>query len=217
MNSSTNFSIITDFGCPFSCNFCVTNSQKTKKPFVFDKGIFDKIKEVFIQNEFERISVSGGGEPLFIHTKEIENFYEALFDFGKEMNIPIHVHTNIDKPNQTSFLFEKVTISINYNNFKNKFLSWTEIKNKRYVHVSNGNDLFIIKEIVELLPCDSQLTIKQLDNKDRSDFIEIINYINDLRNNGLKSVMFLPSGDYNTYFSLNDHKIYDCFSEIKFK
>jgi organic radical activating enzyme len=207
-----NLSIITDFGCPFSCSFCVTHSQKTKKSFVFDSNAFNILREAVNQNQYRRISVSGGGEPLFLHTSEIENFYAALFEFGKEMNIPIHVHTNLDKPNETAFLFDKVAISINPLNYSKKFNNWGSIQEKRFVHVSDGTDFFIIKKMIEALPKEAQLTIKQLEELDISEFTDIIEFVKDVKN-----VMFLPTGDYNTYFSLNDQKMYSEFKKIQFK
>lgn len=213
MDSNSNFSIITDFGCPFSCSFCVTNSQKTKKKFVFDKDSFIAIKKILNSGNFKRISISGGGEPLFIHSYEIEKFYTELFIISTEIGIPVHVHTNMEKPNEFVKLFEKVTISINYKNFKEKFFNWNDINQKRFVHVSTGKDLYIIKEMIEVLPEGSQFTVKQLESEDISSFSEIIEYMETVD----KPVIFLKTGDYNTYFSLNDNNVYEHFSDIKFK
>lgn len=205
-----NFSIITDFGCPFACSFCITKSQKTKKAFAFDESVFNKIEKE--SKGYERISVSGGGEPLFIHNKEIEKFYSKLFEFSKQSKIPIHVHTNLDKPNKYVYQFDKVTISINGDNYQNKFESWKDIKDKRFVHVSDGTDINLINEMIKDLPFHSQLTIKQLESKDLVSFFKIIELSKED-----KRVMFLPTGDYNTYFFLNDSKIYSEFKKIKFK
>lgn len=210
MNLNKNFSIITDFGCPFECYFCITKSQNTKKSFIFDKTIFSKIEVESIG--YDRISVSGGGEPLFAHNKEIKLFYEALFNFSKKAKMPIHVHTNLDKPNSLSYMFDKVVVSVNKENYGQKFENWKDVKHKRFVYVSDSKDIKIVQEIIQSITDDSQFTIKQLDGLDLNLFSDII----DLANN-YEYVRFLPSGDYNIYFDLNSSTIYSEFKKIKFK
>ncbi len=213
-----NFSIITDFGCPFDCSFCVTKSQKTRKTFSFEESLFDELSKQTIG--YERISVSGGGEPLFVHNEDIKSFYEGLFIFSKKMNIPIHVHTNLMHPNDLASQFDKVAISVTFDNFKKKLFHWSKLKvSKRFVYVSNGSDLENIQDMIfqkeeheEKTGEKVQFTIKQLEEIPLSMFKGIESF-----SKTKEGVMFLPTGDYNTYFFLNDKNIYNVFSEIKFK
>lgn len=211
-----NFSIITDFGCPFSCSFCVTKSQRTKKSFSFNESIFEKL--IPLTKETERISISGGGEPLFLHNKEIEDFYKELFLFREKTGIPIHVHTNLNKPIEIAYLFDKVTISLNQENYKDKFQNWEDISHKRFVYVSDGLDSIFVQKLCEEKESEEkrtgkeiQLTIKQLESEDESCFDEV-----KIISEKYKGVMFLPTGDYNTYFYLNEEKVYNTFKEISF-
>jgi len=211
MFASANYSIITDFGCPFMCAFCITNSQNSKKKFTFNEEVFSDISESLSKGSYRRISVSGGGEPLFVHNNEIQAFYDRLFKFGKEKNIPIHVHTNIVAPNALARKFDKVTISINEENFLKKYFLWEDVKDKRFVHVSDGSDVTLIKEMIFNLDKDSQLTIKQMDGVDASCFVDVIKECTlDQR------VMFLAEGDYNLYYVLNERKEFHKFKDISF-
>jgi len=204
-----NFSIITDFGCPFTCGFCITGSQNTKKSFSFTEDTFFNISKALKMAPYTRISISGGGEPLFVHNDEIKAFYERLFTFT---DLDIHVHTNLMSPNSIAHRFSKVTISINENNFIKKFQNWKEIKNKRFVHVSTAEDLSVIRTMINMLEPGAELTIKQMDGFDNDLYIDIKKYINQFKN-----VMFLGEGDYNTYYVLNENKVYDKFKDISFE
>ena len=99
-------------------------------------------------------------------------------------------------------------------------LNWTKRCNNEYdirfayVIGYNDNDLEIINNILNYLPDNSRLTLKQLDSKqiaEIKDFEEIMKLITDN-----KLIKFLSSGDYNTYYNLKDDKIYSRFKDINF-
>jgi len=208
-----NFSIITDFGCPFKCSFCITDSQNTKKDFEFSQRTIQDIKSVLLDGRYTRLSISGGGEPLFFHNPDIRLFFESIISFCKARGIEIHVHTNIDKPISQEFLssFDKVVVSINHDNYQDKMAAWSVLPSVRYVHVSNGCDIIMVSRMASNLPTGHQLTVKQLDGTPDSDMEHL-----KLAMVPLKGALFLPSGDYNTYYSLRDNRVYDRFKDIKF-
>ena len=206
-----NFSLITDFGCPFNCSFCITNSQETKKIFSFSDKDFIDLKNEIRKHKIRRISLSGGGDPLYIHSDSIKDFYKKVFSFCKSEDIELHVHTNTMAPIETVKNFDKVVISINSLNFLKKYENWKNIKRKRFVHVSDGTDYDLIKKMLDNCPDDSQFTVKQMDNFDDELFLNIRRLLSDKKN-----AMFLQSGDYNLYYVLNEGKTYTRFKDIVF-
>lgn len=207
-----NFSIITDFGCPFNCGFCITKSQKTKKSFQYYSDTFDRITEEFRKGSYTRISISGGGEPLFTHSNDIKQFYKDLFEFSRGESIPVHVHTNMSVPPVVAYAFDKVTISVNLQDYEEKFKNWSDIRETRFVYVSDGTDLDVVKQMVAGLSAHAQFTVKQMDGFPREIYEEIESFMS-----AVPRARFLPEGDYNRYYVLNEHQTYDRFKDISFK
>lgn len=203
-----NLSIITNFGCPFNCSFCITNSQRTKKNFQFKDEDFYELENFISNNNIDRLSISGGGEPLFNHSHEIQLFWNKIKKLKEKFNLKIHVHSNLIAPTP-NLDFDKYVISINEKNYKLKFKNWTNAK-LRFVHVSDGTDIELIKDILFNLPLNAQFTVKQLDGEPLSNFKEIEALLN------RPKCRFLKEGDYNTYFFLDEAKFYDRFKDIKF-
>lgn len=208
-----NLSIITDFGCPFSCYFCISKSQKTKKDFVFDIDTFSNMERTFDLSAYDRISLSGGGDPLFIHSEEINKFYIGLFEFSKKHNLPLHMHTNFRDPADICHDFDKIVLSIHEEDYIYKLNKWSEFKNLRVAFVSTGdNDIELLKRVYAAVPESIQFTVKQLDYVDISCFSEVKKFLSTKKN-----ARFLPNGDYNEYFYLNDQEVFYNFRDIVFK
>ena len=86
-------SILTNFGCHWSCPYCVYRDQKIKiaktKKSTFD---FKKLEEVIKQMDGDEISISGGGDPLY-NIEENNWFYKELFRLGKKYDKKLELHT----------------------------------------------------------------------------------------------------------------------------
>jgi organic radical activating enzyme len=225
MNSNKNLSVLTNFGCPYSCVFCISDSQKTKNDFKFKLSDARNIKKLLITGKYERLSISGGGDPLYSHSdisNNIELFYRYIVNLTNEYNIHLSIHTNYKKPTKICNLFDNFVISIHKDDYLHKFHYWFDQVwdskyNLRFTYIIgyNNNDLEIIKDIIKYLPKDARLTLKQLDLKDIGeieDFNEIMKLIKDYKN-----IQFLQSGDYNTYYNLKDGKIYTKFKDIEWR
>lgn len=203
-----NLSIITNFGCPFNCSFCITNSQITKKNFKFKNEDFLELESFIENNDIGRLSISGGGEPLFNHSLEIQLFWNKIKEIKEKFNLKVHVHSNLLAPTP-NLDFDKYVISINEKNYKLKFKNWTN-GNLRFVHVSDGTDIELIKDMLSYLPLNAQFTVKQLDGEPYDNFLEIQELLN------RPNCRFLKEGDYNIYFFLDEAKFYNRFKDIKF-
>lgn len=140
-------------------------------------------------------------------------------------NIHLSFHTNFKEPHfnirklLNRYLINFV-ISIHKEDWSRKFHKWSEdgyySKNLRFTYVIgyNQDDLKNIKEMLQYLPKDAKLTLKQLDETILED-IKDIQEIKELIQDNPKCII-LESGDYNTYYNLKDNKIYSKFKDIKF-
>jgi len=206
-----NFSIITDYGCPFNCSFCISNSQLSKKDFIFTEDMKVKILENL--QGVERVSISGGGDPMFTHNTEIEKFLQFVITETNKLGIKNSIHTNIMSPLNFSYLifdFDKVVVSVMLDDVKSKVMNYKNIDDVRFTYVSDGTDIITVMKIYNEIPDNCQFTVKQLDECE-NDFSQIENFMSID-----EKCVFLGSGDYNTYLYLNDLKIYEKFKSIKF-
>lgn len=223
--SQNNLSIITNFGCPYSCKFCISNSQNSINAYKFKLKDARDIRNLLKSRNYSRLSISGGGDPLYIHNKDISLLYRFIIKNSIQYNIHLSFHTNFKEPH---FNIKKLlnrylanfVISVHRDDWSRKFHKWSEddyySKNLRFVYVIgyNTDDLNIIKEMLKHLPQDAKLTLKQLDGSILEN-IKDIQEIKELIKDNPKCII-LESGDYNTYYNLKDNSIYDKFKDIKF-
>ena len=92
MRTDKYLSIITNFGCHYTCPYCIVKNNNMDIPRTTIKGL----KLLKAAAEFEKatmISVSGGGDPLHNYN-EHKKYYKRLFKLCKEMDIPLEMHTS---------------------------------------------------------------------------------------------------------------------------
>ena len=63
-------SVISNFGCHFSCPYCIVKNNNLNIPKTTYKGL-DNLQKEIIKNECDWVSLSGGGDPLhnFMYNK----------------------------------------------------------------------------------------------------------------------------------------------------
>lgn len=223
--SQNNLSIITNFGCHYSCGFCISSSQNSKNDYKFKLKDARDIRNLLKSGNYSRLSISGGGDPLFIHNVDISLLYKFIIKNSKKYNIRLSFHTNFKEPhfnirNLLNRYSTNFVISIHKEDWSRKFHKWSEdgyySKNLRFAYVIgyNEDDLKIVKEMLLRLPKDAKLTLKQLDGSILEDIKDIQEIKKIIQDNS--KCMILESGDYNTYYNLRDNKIYNKFKDIKF-
>ena len=92
MKTEKYLSIITNFGCHYTCPYCIVKNNNMDIPRTTIKGL----KLLKSAAEFENatmISVSGGGDPLHNYL-EHKKYYKRLFKLCKEMGLPLEMHTS---------------------------------------------------------------------------------------------------------------------------
>ena len=95
-------SILTNFGCHFTCAYCISKKNGISIPKTTVQSL-DGLDEAIVHSGATIISVSGGGDPLFDYTRHMD-FYDRLFETCDKWNLPLEMHTSyIDSP----FPYEK--------------------------------------------------------------------------------------------------------------
>lgn len=69
-------SIITNFGCHYTCPYCIVRENNLQIPHTTIDGL-NKLKEEIETNACNWVSISGGGDPLH-NWKKNENWYRLL-------------------------------------------------------------------------------------------------------------------------------------------
>lgn len=109
-------SIITNFGCHYTCPECIVRNNELKISETDDFSTQEPLNKVLCKERPEWVSVSGGGDPLF-HWKDHWSFYEGLFHTAERRNVKLEMHTSYlpDSPEVQDFplnWFERVVYHV---------------------------------------------------------------------------------------------------------
>lgn len=88
-------SIITNFGCHYSCPECIVRNNKLKMTPTEEYSSYDQLWQVLHNecNDCNWVSVSGRGDPLF-HWWEHQAWWTGFFSVCKELGRKIELHTS---------------------------------------------------------------------------------------------------------------------------
>lgn len=70
-------SVITNFGCHYSCPYCIVKNNGLRIPVTTIQGL-DNLHDAIINNRCNWVSVSGGGDPLHEYEKHID-WHQSFF------------------------------------------------------------------------------------------------------------------------------------------
>ena len=92
MERSKYISVITNFGCHYSCPYCIVKNNNLQIPRSTIEGL-NFLKEETERNQCNWVSLSGGGDPLWNFEGNAE-WYKKFFDItsGK---VKIELHTSM--------------------------------------------------------------------------------------------------------------------------
>ena len=96
-------SIITNFGCHYTCPYCIVKENDLKVPKTTVKGLRD-LTAIASKTGCNWISVSGGGDPLF-HVREHGDWYEEYMRLTQEEGFLREMHTSIILPETEDFFW----------------------------------------------------------------------------------------------------------------
>lgn len=87
-------SIITNFGCHYSCPECIVRNNKLKMTPTDENSSWNKLSQVLEENpDMNWVSVSGGGDPLF-HWWEHQIWWCGLFTVFSSADRYLELHTS---------------------------------------------------------------------------------------------------------------------------
>jgi len=206
-------SIITNWGCPFSCHYCIWKQLNYNISDVF--GDLDKLDDILGLYHGKKINLSGGGDPLYNYMRFfISKVLLRTFKIAKNNNKKVDIHTRIILPArdlQTDI--EKVIDTyvhkwvISFDDIESiEKIDWCNYKNKkvRLVYIIKPSDtLDKLKEMIKIVKAlGFQLTFKELVyinktlDKKYYDFLQEAKQ--ELTEKGKIEVLF--NNDYNIYY-----------------
>ena len=84
-------SIITNFGCHYTCPYCIVKENNLRVPKTTIEGL-DNVGRLAKENNCNWISISGGGDPLHNYNQN-KDWYEQLF-FLNQGKYKLELHTS---------------------------------------------------------------------------------------------------------------------------
>lgn len=205
-STSTNISVITNFGCRAECWYCIWKGHELE--FVNSPTDWDKLKAFLYDNRDKgKVSVSGGGDCLYKYDRHID-WWIKFFEITSYMNMLVDVHTR-----------EKLMLDFFWTNHINRcvfssdrlendkeYLEYLSTLTKvRITHLVTANTT--IKMIENYLSFQKkigcQFTIKELVNYSDNGMYKMIRQ-------KYKDIYNLDEGDYNIYY-MPDNSIRETF------
>ena len=200
-----NRSIVTNFGCPTNCWYCIWKNHSLKdcnEPFEMERVKF------FIESApTDKISISGGGDCLHQFDKYEKSFWEPIFALAKKYKKKIDVHSRTPFWNDAFWKkINKVVVSSDFLTEDMVYLSYLAQNTKvRVVHVvTKDSTPGLIAAYCNFLDTiGAQFTLKRLVGYDDG------NRWNEIKKT-FPNIFFLEEGDYNIYY-MPDNEVYDFF------
>ena len=207
-------SIITNFGCHFTCPYCIVKNAGIHIPETTTESL-DFLLKAYEKGRYSGISVSGGGDPMHEYEKHTD-YYDILFEICSKNHIPLELHTSYLMGGLPYSAFEMVVFHIS---------KIQDIAKANSIECGNGfkRIVFVVDETFTKMKIDkiydefikswniSQLSFRQMIRPDYS-----IAYICDeylKKGHEAGKWYYIQQGDYNTYFV--NGKISECYEDFK--
>lgn len=199
-------SILTNFGCHFSCPYCVVSRCGIDIPKTTVEGL-QGLEKAIVENGITRISISGGGDPFYELEKHTD-WWNRLFDILDNHDIDLELHTSylpdtFEEDSMVFYPFAKVVYHCR--NIEDLFGIKRVVGQKvRVVYVvteaATEEKIDAIATIVKYHPEIDELSFRQMvDNN-----FEPTHHCEDYLKAGHGDRWFyIQQGDYNLYYAEN--------------
>ena len=194
-------SIITNFGCHYTCPYCVVKKTGIHIPPTTTKSL-DLLLGVYEKGDYRGISLSGGGDPMHEYEKHTD-YYGKLFSICHEHHIPLELHTSYIRDGLPYSHFDLIAFHLTGTQDIVKVDSLNcGSSAKRIVFVVDENfTKQKIDSIYEMYQCCqniSQLSFRQMILPDYSSAYHCHEYLKE--GHEQRKWYYIEQCDYNTYF-----------------
>lgn len=86
-------SVITNFGCHYSCPYCIVKNNHLNIPKTTIHGLNNLFSEI-VKNRCNWVSLSGGGDPLWKYEQH-KDWYEKFFEIVDAAHVNTELHTSL--------------------------------------------------------------------------------------------------------------------------
>ena len=214
MNDKKKLSIITNFGCHYTCSYCVVKNTGIHIPETRTESL-DLLLDVYKRGDYAGISVSGGGDPMHEYEKHTD-YYDKLFSICSENHIPLELHTSYIRAGLPYAHFELIAFHLtNAEDIAKVNALDCGSAVKRIVFVVDENfteqKIYNIYKIYRSCQSVSQLSFRQMILPDYSAAYHCHDYLKAGHQFG--KWYYIEQCDYNTYFV--DGKTTDRYEDFR--
>lgn len=209
-------SIITNFGCHYTCPYCIVKENGLQIPITTLDGL-DKLDTAIKFGKYNIVSVSGGGDPLHNYSNN-KKWYEKLFVILNDNGIPIEIHTSYIDSTFPYNKCKRVVYHVRTTDL-NELIKIKRYENEivRIVIIATENitveDLIKISRFAEMSNDIDELSFRQLvNNRYENEYFnhEVLRW-------GHKHKLwhYIEQNDYNDYYV--EGELYKNYKDIGFK
>lgn len=201
-------SVITNFGCHYSCPYCIVKNNNLHIPKSTVDGL-SSLKQAIKMTNCNWVSVSGGGDPVWDY-EDHRDWWNCFFEDFREF---AELHTSIiDDPTFPYWRFDRVVYHLhNFEQLKSIRRRNAQIVRVVFVVTENFTEDLINKIAVF---CHNSNQIDELSFRQMVDSnYEATNYCEEYLRSGHKKLWwYIEQCDYNLYYCEN--KIYTEYKRI---
>ncbi len=203
-------SVITNFGCHYTCPYCIVKNNNLHIPKTTIKGL-DNLSDEITKNNCNWVSISGGGDPLWNFENNID-WYKKFLEITYELKSKRELHTSLLRPNDLNYMFNRVVYHLHDFDQLSEIKRWgNEIVRVVFVVTENFTEQLIdkIAKCCKRSKKIDELSFRQMvdDNYQSTDYCREY-----LRAGHQKDWWYIEQCDYNLYYCEN--KVYTEYKTI---
>ena len=194
-------SIITNFGCHYTCPYCIVKENNLDIPVTTIDGL-NNIQNAIKETGANIISLSGGGDPLF-HFSEHKDWYKKLYELT---TLPLEMHTSYVVP-PLDFPFRRYKRIVyhirDFNDLNMIRKHGNEIIRVVFVVTKDFTKNYVrkISDFVKKSDVIDELSFRQMIDTNYNTTMYLHKY---LKNGHKKDWYYIEQNDYNVYYVENN-------------